>query len=530
MIPVHYRLLVFGALLVLAASHAIGIANLADPLEVSIEVTVNPSEKSQGTRCEASAQVEGPRQRWWVMFGRAELHPEEGWQAVDGDMVCGAGSFENGSSDAGPAAAAPYLIATVSTSAGLLPAMLTPERVLVLHISLSLQKLSGLGTQGEPVYQEAEERREFYFLEGGEAFLPLLVADEAEEKAFRTREVFLRVAAGKIRAGTPATYGVVQVTSGTEGGELFLDGGVVGEVAAGTETDLPNVPAGLRLVGMRYASGREIRKWVRVEAAQTSLVDLSEPNRTGEAVAYSLEAQDANEQGYDEYRRGSDNAVVVKIPGGEFLMGNKDTEGTPLEHKVYVSDFLIDKKGVTWGQYKKYAEATGISLPPRDPYWGIHYDHPMVFVTWEEAKAYCEWAGGRLPTEAEREKASRGTDRRKYPWGNEEPAPHLGVFRSSWGFEATAPVGTHPAGVSPYGVLDMGGNVWEWCSDWWDRDYFEVSPYRDPEGPASGIAHLLKGGSWDSRPSVLSSSSRNFGRRGYREFDFGFRCAMNVPR
>ena len=104
------------------------------------------------------------------------------------------------------------------------------------------------------------------------------------------------------------------------------------------------------------------------------------------------------------------------------------------------------------------------------------------------------------------------------------------MYRRSWGYEATGAVGTHPAGVSPYGLLDMGGNVWEWCSDWWDRDYFEVSPYQDPKGPASGIAHVLKGGSWDSRPSVLSSSSRNFGYRGYRDGDFGFRCAMNAPR
>jgi formylglycine-generating enzyme required for sulfatase activity len=526
---VHHRLLVLGAPLVLAASHAIGADNLADPLEVSIEVTANPSQNSQGMRCKTSAQVEGPRQGWWVTFGGAELHPEEGWQAVDGGIVCGAGSFENRSSDAGPETAVPYLIATVSTSAGLRPPGLTPERVLVLGISLSLQKLSSLGTEGKPVYQEAEERRQFYFLESGKAFLPLLVADEVEEEAFGIREVFLEVAARRVRGDTVAAYGVVRATSRAYQGELLLDGGVVGETAAGTETELLNVPAGLWLVGLRDTSGRELRRAVRVEAGRAVLVAFPAADPPGEPVLYRLEALGKNDQGYEEYRRGSDGAVTVKIPAGEFLMGNKETEGSPLEHKVHVSDFLIDKTSVTWGRYKQYAESTGIPLPPRDPYWGIHNDHPVVFVSWEEAKAYCEWAGGRLPTEAEREKASRGTDHRKYPWGNDEPAPHLGVFRSSWGFGTTAPVGTHPAGVSPYGVLDMGGNVWEWCSDWWDRDYFEVSPYRDPKGPPSGAAHVLKGGSWDSRPSVLSSSSRNFGARGYREFDFGFRCAMNAP-
>src|SRR5207249_9868290 len=151
-----------------------------------------------------------------------------------------------------------------------------------------------------------------------------------------------------------------------------------------------------------------------------------------------------NVQGYDEYRRDTDGALVVKVPAGEFLMGNRDTEGTPLEHTVNVSAFLIDKTAVTWGQFKQFARATGASLPPNPPYWGIHDNQPAVFVTWEEGKAYCEWAGGRLPTEAEREKAARGTDRRKYPWGNEEPDPQRAVYRRGWGLVSTDPGGSHP--------------------------------------------------------------------------------------
>ncbi len=104
------------------------------------------------------------------------------------------------------------------------------------------------------------------------------------------------------------------------------------------------------------------------------------------------------------------------------------------------------------------------------------------------------------------------------------------MYRSEWGYEATAPVGTHPAGVSPYGLLDMGGNVWEWCSEWHDHGYYAVSASRDPKGPPSGTAHVVRGGSWDSRPSVLSCSCRSWGHQGYRDGDFGFRCAMNAPR
>jgi formylglycine-generating enzyme required for sulfatase activity len=176
-----------------------------------------------------------------------------------------------------------------------------------------------------------------------------------------------------------------------------------------------------------------------------------------------------------------------------------------------------------------FAEATGVPLPEHEPYWGIHNDHPIVYVTWEEAKSYCEWAGARLPTEAEREKAARGSDGRMYPWGDEAPDEQRAVFRHSWGYEATGAVGTRPDGASPYGVHDMGGNVWEWCADWYDDGYYADSPDRDPKGPPSGRAHVVRGGSWDSRPTVLSASCRSWGHRGYRDGDFGFRCAMNAP-
>ena len=112
---------------------------------------------------------------------------------------------------------------------------------------------------------------------------------------------------------------------------------------------------------------------------------------------------------------------------------------------------------------------------------------------------------------------------------SEKPNPTLATFRHNWGSEASTPVGSHPAGASPYGLLDMGGNVWEWCEDWFDPKYPEVSPKKDPLGPATGRRHVVKGGSWDSRPSVLSASSRNFGYLGYREGDFGFRCAADPP-
>jgi formylglycine-generating enzyme required for sulfatase activity len=160
----------------------------------------------------------------------------------------------------------------------------------------------------------------------------------------------------------------------------------------------------------------------------------------------------------------------------------------------------------------------------------VHDDYPVAFVRWDEGKAYCEWAGGRLPTEAEREKATRGTDGRMWPWGTEPPNPDRGVFRRNWGQLGNDAVGIRPAGVSPYGLLDTGGNMWEFCEDWFSPDYFKSSPTNDPPGPKTGRARVVKGGSWDSRPTVLSASSRNFAYTGYREGDFGFRCASNPPR
>jgi formylglycine-generating enzyme required for sulfatase activity len=333
----------------------------------------------------------------------------------------------------------------------------------------------------------------------------------------------LRIGARPV-APSATDYGAVSIRSEVSGAEILLDGGLVGRTSQDKRAFLRNVPVGDHDLRVRETSGRVARQMVRVRKDLTVLVA---PGASLERNRLVLVGK--NDRGYEEYRRKRDGAVMVKIPEGEFHMGNLETEGHPQPHTVYVSTFLMDKTPVTWGQYEKFLEATGWPLPPDEPYWGIHDDQPAVFVTWEESRAYCEWVGGRLPTEAEREKAARGTDERKYPWGDEEPNPMLATFRHNWGYVASTPVGSHPAGASPYGLLDMGGNVWEWCEDWFDPKYPEVSPKKDPRGPATGRSHVVKGGSWDSRPSVLSASSRNFGYLGYREGDFGFRCAADPP-
>jgi len=163
-----------------------------------------------------------------------------------------------------------------------------------------------------------------------------------------------------------------------------------------------------------------------------------------------------------------DQAKIVWVPAGEFLMGSteNDNEACPDEkpqHLVYLDGYWIYKMEVTVAQYRKFCEATGRSMP-KAPNWGWLDTHPIVNISWDDANAYALWAGASLPTEAEWEKAARGTDGRQYPWGNDWSTEKCIHFSNSQG--KTAPVGNNPAETSPFGCLDMAGNAWEWCADW----------------------------------------------------------------
>lgn len=506
--------LLLGALLFHASGQA-GARPLA-PVHLTLEIVANPVAGAAGPRCRASGDAEAYRKaEWWVEVGGAEPDP--------GAIRCGAGPAERPQAPGGDSPTSPYLTVGVTTVAR----PLQERGDFSLEISLSLGKLSGFDAQGAASYERASAKRSVILLGEGETVVPLLVADARESKELGIREVLLRLQATSAPQEARSAYGTISVTSPWIGAEILLDGGVVGKVEADRPAVLPNVRAGEREIGVRDASGRQVRRLVRVLEGRTAFVALAEPAASGDGD-YALIPLGKNPQGSAEYRRTRDGATVVRVPGGEFLMGNRETERQPLEHRVSVAGFLLDKTEVTWRQYETFAAATGRSLPPDPPWWGIHDDHPVVFVTWEEGRAYCAWAGARLPTEAEWERACRGDDARMYPWGNEEPIPERAVYRRSWGFAATDPAGAHPAGASPFGLLDMGGSLWEYVADWYDENYYQVSPPRDPRGPASGRAHGVRGGSWDSRPSVLSCSCRSWGHIGYREGDFGFRCAMDA--
>ncbi len=249
-----------------------------------------------------------------------------------------------------------------------------------------------------------------------------------------------------------------------------------------------------------------------------------------------------------------DGMVMVYVPEGEVEIGTSDEQKALLIetgnwerwnsseqpiHTVYLDAFWIDKTEVTNGQYA-LCLAEGACQEPhfsksatRDNYFGNpEFDaYPVVFVDWYMAEAYCAWAGRRLPTEAEWEKAARGTDGRLYPWGNEIDDKLANYGQDATGCEGcdTTAVGSYPDGASTYGALDMAGNVWEWVADEWDENYYDNSPSENPQGPSFGSSkRTTRGGSWNGTMTSVRSATRYGLTATYVNFPGGgIRCAAS---
>ena len=265
-------------------------------------------------------------------------------------------------------------------------------------------------------------------------------------------------------------------------------------------------------LGIVYAGGEKLREPLPPPAA------VSDPA--------SKDVDSANARARVNAR---DNATLLWIPPGDFFMGDDDQKDNP-RRRVTLDGFWIYKTPVTVKQFLEFCASTNYTVPD-PPSWGWRNEHPVVNVSWADAAAYAEWAGVRLPTEAQWEKAARGTDGRLYPWGNAWDATRcahsVGVTLTT-----TVPRGSYPSGASPYGVLDMAGNVWEWCYDWYDETYLRFAPKRNPEGAASGDRRVLRGGSWnDNMPFIFRTAMRFRYNPAGRFISFGFRCAAsNEPK
>ena len=227
-----------------------------------------------------------------------------------------------------------------------------------------------------------------------------------------------------------------------------------------------------------------------------------------------------------------DGKEMMYVPAGEFVMGSNDDDDEKPPHTVYLDSFYIDRYPVTNAEYKKFVDAT--HHPPPKHWWNGQIppgkeNHPVVYVSWLDAVAYAQWAGKRLPTEAEWEKAASWDDikkeKRVYPWGNDFDPRKCNSSES--GIGDTTPVGKYsPQGDSFYGVADMAGNVWEWCADWYDENYYKNSPKENPKGPASGRYRVRRGGSWLSNSIDVRAANRLINEPDNRNIHLGFRCAQ----
>lgn len=234
---------------------------------------------------------------------------------------------------------------------------------------------------------------------------------------------------------------------------------------------------------------------------------------------------------------GKDGGAMVLVPAGEFIWGGSVQIPRP-QHRIYLDAFYLDKFEVTVSQYSKFLAISDHRHPNRwsESNLGNDADRPVIGVTWYDAREYCRWADKRLPTDAEWEKAARGTDGREYPWGQEVPTQKYANFgkRDDWwkGYSTLAKVGSYALDISPYGVYDMAGNVEEWVADWIDIEgqYYKTDLSRNPTGPMLGQFKILRGGSWFTPATGLPIRIPSWSDPSITNFSIGFRCAQDSTK
>jgi formylglycine-generating enzyme required for sulfatase activity len=359
-------------------------------------------------------------------------------------------------------------------------------------------------------------------------------------------------------------FGSLALSARLDGVEVWLGDQRLGEIRSGRALVINNVPEGTHRLRATKAGHKEWTREMQVAANQRAevMIDI-EPLRPEPPKA--ARSEDGAEMGLvpaGEITLGSDQADLDRYVGdckkaGFAEQTCKEWGGHELpRHRVTLDAFSIDRYEVTNALFEQFVRATGHRTTaerdgdgwvyqrkdgkwqwqkvkgawwraPSGPGTSAPSDHPVVQVSWHDADAYCRWAAKRLPTEAEWERAARGTDGRRYPWGDDWDAAKA---NGNLTIKTTRSVGSYQAGVSPYGIHDMAGNVLEWVADWFDASYYSRSPEKNPRGPLSGERRVLRGGSWDLDPVFLRSTSRFqlYGSPVNRGNSTGFRCAREA--
>lgn len=288
-----------------------------------------------------------------------------------------------------------------------------------------------------------------------------------------------------------------------------------------------------------FFGGAEIIKKETIQNNISSQQDYPDYVR---AVSSKVKKVHKNEKGFweAEFENG---IIMIYIPPGEFQMGSDNGKNNekPLRN-LYLDGYWIGKYEVTFDQYDQFCTEQEIDKPD-DEGWGRE-GRPVINVSWEDAIAYCRWLSEKmgytfsLPTEAQWEKSARGTDGRMYPWGNSEPSDSKANFAgysrnlvkpirtANHESRSTVPVGSHTEGSSPYGVMDLAGNVYEWCYDRYSESNLSPSRNSDRHNPKKGTYHVIRGGSWFGSAYCLRTTFRTSAKPNNRYFHIGFRLCL----